>query len=914
MMIRTSARITAILMSLLMVFAMTPLAGAQHVYGTDTGADANDGLIVPGGTVTSNSAEEALAAFTSDQTQSATSDYDSDSQTLTITLNSDVTLEAPVKFVKGEAEDQVVLDLKGHTITAKAGQPGTDRAKARGGNAIEIIAADYDVEVKGPGAVVGGEGAAFETEDHLKQGADGGMAVCFAGNEDGSFWCPAGDSTKLCHGLRITGGAVITGGAGAEMSGDDWIYNIEKYSGDDRYSFISCPQFSLRGGTGGAGLGQVDTGIKCAATTLSYARIDVMDGTIRGGAGGRLDLGSPGTPVLTHYSLMNCDAISAYMDAKNWANTSNYDDYVSRNISLRAGDGGDGIVIGAGRKYVCVEEASEVQGGMCGEIDYGQSKTLDGIGNDRANAGNGIMVYGDVGLENLSAGQLSGDYGGKDSPGMGIFIEGTVTGGSTPDVYAMHEDSGNAGDGIVLDGEEEYISFGVDYWGHNMILPFLEGEDYVHWGAIEVEGLGVVRGGSAGSTVCGGAGDGGDGIREAYTKGDDYTDDSPIGTDHYHVNGNVYGGNGGNRFAAKSSAGEGGAGGGPGNGISFGNYRKNAHIYGNGVVEGGDWGDSTVKSSTDLALGQGIRFYPDPEDLDPEDLKNYGNTVADTLLNVPGDPPRTIDVNNEGLSVSASMTSFKDYPTTSTKLGCKVNTPSDYSGDVYIQWIATLQLQNNEAEVGILEPSGTDATSFCLLSNDQYKYLAYPMFKDRPELGNDYNEDIVTVDRIRETIEYQRSYAEIDCYVFLEDGRWARSKTMKFTKEGWKDTSGGSSQTDDPPGSGDDPDQKAANTLTVKGKTVNLKAKILKKKSRTLKAGKVIRFVDKGQGKRTYKLSGVTKAKYKKYFKVNKRTGKLTVKKGLKKGTYKVKIKVTAAGDEGHNKATGTATARIRVK
>ena len=49
-------------------------------------------------------------------------------------------------------------------------------------------------------------------------------------------------------------------------------------------------------------------------------------------------------------------------------------------------------------------------------------------------------------------------------------------------------------------------------------------------------------------------------------------------------------------------------------------------------------------------------------------------------------------------------------------------------------------------------------------------------------------------------------------------------------------------------------------------------------------------------------------------FEKGKKTGKLTVRKGLKKGNYKVKIKVTAAGDEGHNKATGTATARIRVK
>lgn len=47
---------------------------------------------------------------------------------------------------------------------------------------------------------------------------------------------------------------------------------------------------------------------------------------------------------------------------------------------------------------------------------------------------------------------------------------------------------------------------------------------------------------------------------------------------------------------------------------------------------------------------------------------------------------------------------------------------------------------------------------------------------------------------------------------------------------------------------------------------------------------------------------------------VKGKTGKVTVKKGLKKGTYKVKVNVTAAGDANHNKVTKPATVTIKVR
>ena len=109
---------------------------------------------------------------------------------------------------------------------------------------------------------------------------------------------------------------------------------------------------------------------------------------------------------------------------------------------------------------------------------------------------------------------------------------------------------------------------------------------------------------------------------------------------------------------------------------------------------------------------------------------------------------------------------------------------------------------------------------------------------------------------------------------------------------------------------------KAANTLKVAGKTASVKYKKLKKKSQTVSAGKAYKFSSKGQGTKKYTLSSAKKGSksFKKYFKVNSKTGKITVKKGLKKGTYKVKVKVKAAGSANYNAGTKTVTVKIKVK
>jgi len=66
--------------------------------------------------------------------------------------------------------------------------------------------------------------------------------------------------------------------------------------------------------------------------------------------------------------------------------------------------------------------------------------------------------------------------------------------------------------------------------------------------------------------------------------------------------------------------------------------------------------------------------------------------------------------------------------------------------------------------------------------------------------------------------------------------------------------------------------------------------------------------VTKAQGKVTYKkISGNKKIT------INS-AGKISLKKGLKKGTYKLKVKVTAAGNTSYKAGAKTVTLAIKVK
>ena len=100
---------------------------------------------------------------------------------------------------------------------------------------------------------------------------------------------------------------------------------------------------------------------------------------------------------------------------------------------------------------------------------------------------------------------------------------------------------------------------------------------------------------------------------------------------------------------------------------------------------------------------------------------------------------------------------------------------------------------------------------------------------------------------------------------------------------------------------------KKANPMKVKAKAKVLKAKA--KKATKIAAKKAFKFTKKAQGKVTYK-----KASGNKKITVAK-NGKITVKKGLKKGkTFKIKVKVTAAGNANYKKATKAVTLKIKIK
>ena len=101
---------------------------------------------------------------------------------------------------------------------------------------------------------------------------------------------------------------------------------------------------------------------------------------------------------------------------------------------------------------------------------------------------------------------------------------------------------------------------------------------------------------------------------------------------------------------------------------------------------------------------------------------------------------------------------------------------------------------------------------------------------------------------------------------------------------------------------------KKANPLTVSGKTASVAYSKVKKAAQSLGVTKVL-AISKAQGTKSFsKVSGNAKIT------INKSTGKVTVKKGLKKGSYKVTVKVTAAGNSTYKKGTKKATFTIKVK
>ena len=110
--------------------------------------------------------------------------------------------------------------------------------------------------------------------------------------------------------------------------------------------------------------------------------------------------------------------------------------------------------------------------------------------------------------------------------------------------------------------------------------------------------------------------------------------------------------------------------------------------------------------------------------------------------------------------------------------------------------------------------------------------------------------------------------------------------------------------TDDPGTVTPPAEELKANPIKVTGKTA--KAKSTKKT--TLKVGKVLK-VKKAQGKISYKKKSGNKK-----ISINKKSGKVIIKKGLKKGkTYKVKVVVSAAGNDKYKPGKVTAVFKIKI-
>jgi hypothetical protein len=101
--------------------------------------------------------------------------------------------------------------------------------------------------------------------------------------------------------------------------------------------------------------------------------------------------------------------------------------------------------------------------------------------------------------------------------------------------------------------------------------------------------------------------------------------------------------------------------------------------------------------------------------------------------------------------------------------------------------------------------------------------------------------------------------------------------------------------------------KKDTQSLKVSVKKANVKYTKVKKKLQKVKA------ITVKEAKGSISYSKVKKGSSAK-LKVNKKTGVITVKKGTKKGTYKIVVKITATGDDKYLLGSKTVTVKVKVK
>ena len=100
---------------------------------------------------------------------------------------------------------------------------------------------------------------------------------------------------------------------------------------------------------------------------------------------------------------------------------------------------------------------------------------------------------------------------------------------------------------------------------------------------------------------------------------------------------------------------------------------------------------------------------------------------------------------------------------------------------------------------------------------------------------------------------------------------------------------------------------KKAQNLTVTAKKPSLKASKLKKKKQTIAKTKAF-TIKNAKGTLAFEKTGGSKN-----LTISK-AGKITVKKKTKKGTYKLTVLVTAAGDKEYKSASKTVSVKVKVK
>ncbi|MBQ7203943.1 MAG: hypothetical protein IJS03_08035 [Eubacterium sp.] len=326
------------------------------------------------------------------------------------------------------------------------------------------------------------------------------------------------------------------------------------------------------------------------------------------------------------------------------------------------------------------------------------------------------------------------------------------------------------------------------------------------------------------------------------------------------------------------------------------------------VFYDGKWNDYSKEGVIDSIFGEGATML---FNFDNFPIKGYcKKTDSDIRISVYGDnvigapesgEANVFQVRFKGVGNSAEFNA-PDIQWALSDAGKKLFTVTPDADDAYKATVTAKDYGSAYLYVTV-EGVGTTVIplkvakrTFCeisVYSDDVIRYTGKAVYPEVVEVTDD-NGDIVPADRY--TLTYKNNVNAGEATVIVKakagDAKYTGDMIGYFTIE------------------------KAYNTLKLKGKTATVSYKKLKKKSQTLERKKIITLNKKGQGDKIYTLTSAKKSKksYKKRFSINKTSGKLTVKKGTKKGTYTLKIKVKAKGNSNYMSRTRTATVKIKVK